>query len=468
MPEDRPATDDGPLLASTRRALDARLAEEQVRRRVPSVTAAVVRGGAVVWSGAAGHLDGTAVSPLATPRTQYRIGSITKTFVGAQVLQLRDAGLLDLNDRIGDHLPELGGATSGTDLPVTVAQLLSHTSGLQAETNGPWWERTPGQAWDELLAARPRLLFTPGTRFHYSNTGFGVLGELVSRLRGRPWHDTVHEDLLAPLGMAATTHRPSDDAAPGLAVHPFADLAHVEPEHDAAALAPAGQLWSSAEDLARWAAFAAGHTADLLEAATLREMLRPVAVSDVPGQPWTGAHALGWQVWNVAGRRYVGHGGSMPGFLASLRVDVESGDGVVVLANTTAGLGPVGTDLLDLLREREPVVATPWRRETAQRETLDLVGDWFWGTSRYTARLDGDRLVLGEPGQGRGARFASTTDGAWVGLEGYYENERLSVRRDADGRPVQLDLATFAFTRTPYDPSPDVEVPGGLDPAGWS
>ncbi|MGQ3160566.1 MAG: serine hydrolase domain-containing protein, partial [Aeromicrobium sp.] len=268
-------------LKGTRRALDARHAEEQVRRRVPSVTAAVVRGGAVVWSGAAGHLDGTADSPLATPRTQYRIGSITKTFVGTQVLQLRDAGRLDLNDRIGDHLPELGGdagggagprAANGTDLPVTVAQLLSHTSGLQAETNGPWWERTPGQAWDELLAAGPRLLFTPGTRFHYSNTGFGVLGELVSRLRGRPWHDTVHEDLLDPLGMAATSHRPTDDAAPGLAVHPFADLAHVEPEHDAAALAPAGQLWSSAEDLARWAAFAAGHTAGLLEDATLREM----------------------------------------------------------------------------------------------------------------------------------------------------------------------------------------------------
>lgn len=477
MPEDRPATDDGPLLEGTRRALDARLAEEQVRRRVPSVTAAVVRGGAVVWSGAAGHLDGTADSPLATPRTQYRIGSITKTFVGTQVLQLRDAGLLDLNDRIGDHLPELGGgagggagprAASGTDLPVTVAQLLSHTSGLQAETNGPWWERTPGQAWDELLAAGPRLLFTPGTRFHYSNTGFGVLGELVSRLRGRPWHDTVHEDLLDPLGMVATSHRPTDDAAPGLAVHPFADLAHVEPEHDAAALAPAGQLWSSAEDLARWAAFAAGHTAGLLEDATLREMLRPVAVSDVTGQPWTGAHALGWQVWNVAGRRYVGHGGSMPGFLASLRVDVESGDGVVVLANTTSGLGPVGTDLLDLVRDREPVASPPWRRATAQRERLDLVGDWFWGTSRYTVRLDGDRLVLGEPGQGRGARFASIADGAWVGLEGYYENERLTVRRDADGRPVQLDLATFAFTRTPYDASPDVEVPGGLDEAGWS
>ncbi|MCX6405570.1 MAG: serine hydrolase [Propionibacteriales bacterium] len=450
----------GGLQERTRALLSARVAEEQRTRRVPSVAAAVVRDGQVVWSDAAGHLDGTDASAPATPRTAYRIGSITKTFVATQVLQLRDEGRLDLNDRIGEHLAEL-------ELPVTVAQLLSHTSGLQAETNGPWWERTPGDPWDALVASRPRLLFTPGTRFHYSNTGFGVLGELVARLRGTSWHEAVHADLLRPLGMTATRHRPDDAAAPGLAVHPFADLAHVEPEHDAVALAPAGQLWSSAEDLARWAAFAAGHTGGLLAPETLREMHRPVAVVDRPGQPWTGAHALGWQVWNEQGRRFVGHGGSMPGFLASLHVDVDSGDGVVVLANVTSGLGTLDTDLLELVRSHEPRTPTPWVRRPGQRDHLDLVGDWFWGTSRSTARLDGDHLVLGTPGVGRGARFRPDGDG-WVGLGGYYENERLTVRRDADGRPVQLDLATFAFTRTPYDSSPDVEVPGGLDEAGWS
>lgn len=446
----------------TRHLLDRLLADEQRTHRLPSVSAALVRGGQVVWSGATGHLDGTTATPPATPHTVYRIGSITKTFVATQVLQLRDAGWLDLNDRIGEHLPEVVDL-----LPVTIAQLLSHTSGLQAETNGPWWERTPGEAWDALVASRPRLLFTPGTRFHYSNTGFAVLGELVARLRGTTWHDAVRTDLLAPLGMSATRLRPGDATAPGLAVHPFADLGHAEPEHDALSLAPAGQLWSSAEDLARWAAFAAGHTGDVLDVATLHEMHRPVAVSDVAGQPWSGAHALGWQVWNVEGRRFVGHGGSMPGFLASLRVDAESGDGVVVLANVTSGLGPLGTQLLDVLRTHEPVAQEPWVRRPEQRDHLDLVGDWFWGTTRSTLRLDGEHLVLGTPGVGRGTRFVADGDG-WVGLGGYHENERLTVRRDAEGHPVQLDLATFAFTRTPYDTSPDVEVPGGLDAAGWS
>lgn len=452
---------DGSPGASTRRALDARLADEQREHRLPSVTAALVRDGAVVWTGAAGHLDGTDTSPLATPRTQYRIGSITKTFVATQVLQLRDAGRLDLADRIGDHLPELS-------LPVSIAQLLSHTAGLQAETDGTWWERSPGLPWLELVdGTPPRAVSTPGTRFHYSNTGFGVLGELVARLTGTSWHEAVVRDVLDPLGMTATTLRPDPSAAPGLAVHPFADVVHVEPEHDAGALAPAGQLWSSAEDLARWAAFAAGHVGDVLAPDTLAEMHRPVAVNDVPRQPWSGAHALGWQVWNVDGRRFVGHGGSMPGFLAGLRVDVESGDGVVVLANATTGLGPLATDLLDLLRRHEPVAGTTWTRRATHADLLDLVGDWFWGTARYPVRLDGEHLVLGQPGVGRGARFAATDDGGWVGLEGYHEGERLTVRRDAEGHAVQLDLASFVFTPTPYDTTPGTEVPGGLDEAGW-
>ena len=104
-------------------------------------------------------------------------------------------------------------------------------------------------------------------------------------------------------------------------MHPLADLLHVEPEHDAGAMAPAGQLWSTVEDLSRWAAFLAGETAGLLARATLDEMCLPIAVNDIPGAPWTGAHGLGWQVWNVEGVRFAGHGGSMPGFLAGLRVE---------------------------------------------------------------------------------------------------------------------------------------------------
>jgi CubicO group peptidase (beta-lactamase class C family) len=445
--------------ASTAQALSHRLAAEQSERRLPSLVAGVVRDGELAWFDACGTLDGRPGGPAPDAGTQYRLGSISKTFVGVEIMRLRDEGRLEIGDSVGAHVPDLDFGQ------VTIAQLLTHTSGLQAETDGPWWERVPGEPWDALAASTPQLRFTPGTRFHYSNVGYAVLGEVIARLRGEPWHAAVQAGILDPLGMNRTTLRPEPPAAAGLAVHPFADTLQLEPEHDAVALAPAGQLWSTATDLARWAAFLGGDTADVLRSETLDEMLHPVAINDVPDVAWAGAHALGWQVWNVEGRRFAGHGGSMPGFLAVLRVDLTSGDGVVLLTNATSGLGTATTDLLNTFAELEPHPPEPWSADATQADAVELTGSWFWGTTPFTLALQPDGgLRLGTPGEGRGARFARSDDG-WIGLEGYYAGEPLTVRRDADGRPVQLDLASFVFSRTPYNPA--AEVPGGVDPDGW-
>lgn len=441
---------------STLRALDQRLATEQSHQRLPSVVAGLVRDGQLVWNGAAGTHDGRAGGSLPTADTQYRLGSISKTFVAVEILRLRDAGQLTLADQIGLHLPDL--IEFGH---VTIAQLLSHTSGLQAESNGSWWERSAGITWDELMASHVGLRFAPGTTHHYSNVGYAVLGELIARLRGTPWTDAVRIGILEPLGMSRTTPQPVEPAAPGLAVHPLADLVHIEPTPDAVSMSPAGQLWSTVQDMAAWCAFVAGKTGDVVDPATLEEMFRPVAVVDTPQAPWTVAHALGWQVWNTGDRRFGGHGGSMPGFLAQLRVDLTSGDGLVLLTNATSGLGTAGVDLLDLLREREPVAPKPWSADAAQSDRLDLTGAWFWGTATFTASVAPDGIVvLGEPGQGRGARFRPEGDGH-IGLDGYYRGEPLTIDRDASGRPVRLVVASFVFTRTPYDPA--AEAPGGLD-----
>ncbi len=445
--------------SSTSRALSHRLAVEQSKQRLPSIAAGIVRDGELVWSDTAGSLDGRPDGPAPTVDTQYRIGSISKTFVAVEVLRLRDEGRLELGDTIGTHLPEV-------PFPqVTVTQLLTHTSGLQAETDGDWWERTPGDSWAALMAAGPRLRATPGTGFHYSNVGFAVLGELVARLRDQPWHEAVRVGILEPLGMTRTTTRPVAPAAPGLAVHPLADLVHVEPEHDAVALAPAGQLWSTVGDLARWAAFLGGRTGDVLAEATLQEMLRPIAVNDVPGAAWTGAHGLGWQTWNVEGRRFAGHGGSMPGFLADLRVDTESGDGIVLMTNATGGLGKATSELLTLFTEQEPALPKPWTADASQAANLDLAGPWFWGPYEFRLSLTRDGILrLGTPGEGRGARFKPQGDG-WIGLDGYYTGEPLALERDASGRAIRLVVASFVFTRTPYDP--DATIPGGIDESGW-
>jgi CubicO group peptidase (beta-lactamase class C family) len=450
-----------PIESTTARQLDHRLASEQSDHRLPSVAAGLVRGGELVWSGAVGTLSGRSDGEPATTDTQYRIGSITKTFIGVEVLRLRDEGRFELNDAVSSHLEETTDTAFGA---VTIAQLLSHTSGLQAETSGPWWERTPGGGWSDLLTSRPALRFRPGARFHYSNVGYAVLGELVGRFRGVPWDQAVQTGLLEPLGMSRTSTRPLAPSAPGWGVHPLADLLHVEPEHDAGAMAPAGQLWSTVEDLSRWAAFLAGDTADLLSAETLDEMCQPIAVNDNPAQAWTGAHGLGWQVWNLDGVRYAGHGGSMPGFLAGLRVNRATGDGCVAFANATSGMA-LGNDLLDLLASTEPLPVTPWSADAGQASGLELVGDWYWGTTAYDLRLAADgHVVIGEPGANRGSRFRPTETG-WVGLDGYHEGEPLVVVRGADGRPSHLDLGSFRFSRTPYDPAAD--IPGDIHPDRW-
>ena len=178
----------------TRRLLDVRLAQDQARQRLPSVTAGLVRDGELVWTGARGLVDGQ--PPDAN--TQYRAGSITKTFVAATVLRLRDAGSISLSDPIGDHIDA---ATAGTAAPMTVGQLLSHSAGLRAETAGPWWERTPGQSIDDLSAGslgEDAARFRPGRRHHYSNVGYALLGALIEAKHGRSWYDIISGELLGP------------------------------------------------------------------------------------------------------------------------------------------------------------------------------------------------------------------------------------------------------------------------------
>jgi CubicO group peptidase (beta-lactamase class C family) len=435
-----------PVLPSTARVLLARLARAQRDGRAPGLVAGVVRDGGLAWSAARGAV------PEPHTDVQYRLGSISKTVTAVVVLRLRDEGLLHLDDPLDRHLP---GTPFGDR---TIGQLLAHLAGAAAESPGEWWERTPGGSLDDLRLDRTDVVLGAARRFHYSNLGFGLLGEVVTRLRGRSWDDAVRTEVLEPLGMRRTTPRPEPPAAAGAAVHPWADVVLPEPEHHAGAMAAAGQLWATLADLGRFAAFLLGDTGDVLDPATLEEMTVPAGV-DSAALGWA-AYGLGLQVVRIDGRTFVGHGGSMPGFLAGVFVDREEAAGAVSLANTTAGLDTVVYDLLAELRRLEPRVGEPWTPSSSP-VPLDRLGVWFWGPTPYVLRaVAGGLLHLGPlPGRaGRASRFR-LRDGEWVGLDGYYAGETLRIADD------HLDLGTFVFTRTPYDP--EAPVPGGVDPAGW-
>ncbi|MHC8423909.1 serine hydrolase domain-containing protein [Streptomyces sp. NB004] len=450
------------LLPATRRQLLHRIALAQAEGRTPSLVAAVVRDGRTVWHGARTSVEGHGPDE----NVQYRIGSITKTFTAVLVLRLRDEGLLDLGDPLEKHLPGTGAGEA------TIAELLAHSGGLAAESPAPWWERTPGSLRPELadVLGKQPFLHPVGRRHHYSNPGYTLLGALVAQVRGASWEDVLRREVLEPLGLHRTSTRPSDPHAGGWAVHPWADVMLPEPAEDLGRMAPAGQLWSTTGDLARFAVFLTKGDDRVLGADTVREMRAPAAAMEAADVADGAAYGLGLQIQHRDGRLLVGHSGSLPGFLANLTLSVDDDVAAVVLTNCTSGplLGGVGADLVRIVAETEPRIPEPWRPlPEADAAVLELAGQWYWGTHAFALRLTPDGGVSLEPlsGQGRRSRFRANTDGSWTGLEGYYAGELLRAVRRPDGSVSHLDLGSFVFTRQPYDAG--ASVPGGVDPDGW-
>lgn len=433
---------------STARRLLADLATFQVEGRLPSAVAGVVRDGRLVWCDGFGEVPGDPVD------TQYRIGSITKTMTAVLVLQLADEGLLDLDVPVSGVLGDVGYADR------TARELLAHSGGLQAEPAGEWWERSEGSGFGELVAANDGTgaVFPVGHRFHYSNLAFALLGEVVAVLRGESWWDVLTRRLLGPLGMEHTSYHPTGTHAQGFSVHPYARTLHAEPHTDTGAMAPAGQVWSTVGDLATYAAFLIDGDPLVVSAERLAEAFAPWS-----GDPDSGldyAHGLGFQLVPGGSGTLVGHSGSMPGFLATCFVDRVRRVGAVALSNATSGLDTrhAARRLLETLETCEPTMPPAWQpNPEVPTAFAELLGVWHWGATMHVFELEGQALVV-RKGTDEVFRFG-LADGRIVGLSGYQAGEELRVARNPDGSVNHLDLATFVFTRLPYDPA--APIPGG-------
>jgi len=403
----------------------------QSERRFPSLVAGVLEGPELAWSGFAGAET--------TTDTQYRIGSITKTMTALLVMQCRDDGLLDLDDPIGRFVP-VGGYAD-----VTVRSLLAHVSGMQSEPVGPWWERSPGVPVDQLLAANDGsgAVFGPGEHFHYSNLGYALLGEAVARLREASWRRVLGERLLGPLGLVRTSHLPEPPHAVGFSVHHLAGTLTPEPLHETGAMAPAGQLWSTLEDMAAFAAFLVHGNPVVLAEESLAEMRQPVAPAPDYG--------LGVRLVPYGTGVLAGHTGSMPGFQATLFTDPLNEVGVVALTNGTTGFSG-GELAVALLGEHTPARLDPWRPTSAVPEWAEeLLGHWHWGNSAFEVRWHNDALEWRDLARATVAERFTRADGRIVGVAGYHHGETLHVVRRDDGTIQRLECATFVYTRSPYE-----------------
>ncbi|GIE29816.1 serine hydrolase [Actinoplanes italicus] len=430
----------------------------QADGRIPALAVALHRADREPWVFAVGD-SGNPAHPLG-PDTRFRIGSVTKTFTAVLVMQARDEGLLDLDQPVSAHLdvPAHGDAT--------IRRLLSHTAGFQREPYGDVWDTLITPDAGRMLAEldRAERVLPNARRYHYSNLGLAVLGQLVAKLRGGTWEELVAELVLGPLGLYRTTVARPDEAAVGYLVDAYSDAVRPEPPVDLAGVGPAAQLWSSAGDMAKWAAFLASPEiidpgGRILAAATVDEMRWPLTTTDE--SLWAAGFGLGL-ILVPEGKRvtHVGHDGAMPGFLAGV-YGRRGGDGnpgalgcAVLGSSGTAGeTNELVHDLLRMAVESDPAEIAPWRpAPPAPAAYRSLLGRWWsegmefvfaWHDGRLQARAAEAPAsrppAVFEPLRGE-ADVLRTVSGREAG-------ELLRLTRDDAGAVVRMHWATYRFTR---------------------
>jgi CubicO group peptidase (beta-lactamase class C family) len=463
-----PSTSTSPELPEDVAAdLRRRVREAQRAWRAPSGVARVVRRGAAQLDLAVGSadlgVDGRARPPALAPGpdVQYRMGSITKTFTAALVMQARDEGLVDLDDRLDHHL----------DVPahgdVTLRRMLCHLSGLQREPVGEVWESLEGPDLRTMLADLPdaEAVLRPQERWHYSNLAFALLGQVVAQVRGTTWAEALQTRLLDPLGLTRTTPGPTAPVARGYSVDPYADRLLAEPLFPGHAFAPAAELWTTAADLGRWASFWAEPDPAVLAPATVTEMTHLHAMADL--QQWALGWGLGLMLHRRGERLLVGHDGAMPGFLASMVVHRDSGLGVVVLTNTgrAADPGSLALDLAEVVLDSVPDDVPEWAPGPAVPSDVEaLLGTWWSEGTQYALswRSGDDELVDGAEGghvelAAVGApasrppsvlrREPARGADHWRVVSGREQGELLRAVRSDDGSVTRLYWATYPMTR---------------------
>jgi len=305
---------------------------------------------------AVGVSDSAQGTPV-TEHTVFRIGSISKTFTAIAVMQLRDRGLLDLDDPVSSHLGSVRLTPAcGWFRPVTIRQLLTHTSGIGELRNlADLFRPTIGLAIGSGQPAPPlsayyrgglRVEVEPGSKWAYANHGFAVLGQLVEDVSGEPFGAYMRAHVLGPLGMEHTDFARTDPIARQLATGYMLRRRGLKAVKDREIVVqPAGSVFAPAADMARYAAALLRGGGDVLKPETLSEMFQPQYQADprIPGI------ALCFWLGDVGGHRTAGHGGGWPGFISALTVAPD--DGVAVLAFTNTGT-PVPGQVSDaLLRE---------------------------------------------------------------------------------------------------------------------
>ena len=431
-------------ISSVHGRLDATAARYVKENRLPGAAVGVVHGDSLVWSAGIGFAD---VAGRRAPETTtlYRVASITKTFTGTAIMRLRDEGKLELDDSVGMHIPEVAHLEG-----VTIRRLLAHESGLQSEPPDTDWRRVryEGSAAKNLArAAEIATRVPPNTQQKYSNLGFQLLGEVITRRAGIGYPDYVRRTILDPLGMRHSGFEPLPGSLAALRASGYGGR-FVSDELGPSATAPSvyaeGGLWSCVEDLARWISY------QFRDDPTLREMQRPRYLAD---EAWTEAFGLAWYALRRNELVWITHSGALHGFRSNICFDPKLQVGAIVLFN---GLGDAATLSIELAGiAREAVAASPPRIDPpaptpdAYRDLLGIYFDPELGLVRRVEWLDGKLTIIDPALPAWRPTLAGTADRDVFLIErGFRESgENAVFNRLSDGRVASVFIAAGTWQR---------------------
>ncbi len=294
-------------------------------------------------------LANTAAGHPVTPETLFQIGSISKSFTSIILLQLQERGLLDINDPVTKYLPWF--EIQSEYEPITLRHLMSHTAGIITGSDDTVSAYT--EAWNLRYT---KATAPPGEMFHYSNSGYKVLGLVLQNLLGQGMADILRERILAHLGMDATLPVIRSEARFRLATgySPFFDD---RPLPAGCLLAPAtwlesdtadGSICSTAEDMCKYLQTLLQHGNGLLTPNSFEQLIAPVIPTgdDIHGEHY----GLGLAIQHIDGHRVICHSGGMVGYTADMLADLDAELGVIVLTNGPAEPEKISRYILKLLR----------------------------------------------------------------------------------------------------------------------
>ena len=290
-----------------------------------------------------------------TNETIYHWASITKTFTAVAIMQLRDRGLLKLDDPIVDYVPELSAVHNrhGSMRAITIRHLLSNSAGFR---NGTWpwggdkdWHPFEPPGWEQVAAMMPytEILFPPGSKYSYSNPGVIFLGRAIEKLSGEPYETYIHKELLLPLGMERSFFDKAPTSLRPLRSHSYyvTDAGETEApfDFDTGITVSNGGLNAPVLDMLKWVNFLIGPSTSLgaggpdyeaiLKRSSLEEMFKPV-VPVTPDLVGEGAMGLSFFLEKHGGLDLIAHSGSQNGFISHFYINPASRSAYIVAFNT--------------------------------------------------------------------------------------------------------------------------------------